>query len=208
MRAVACLLTFCCLFPVAVWAGPSPAGVMGNINTPSADVLRPGQIAAGLYAVQDGVVSQVAAAPLQGLELGVAWLPEGNGYASAARLDLKTSLLSEAIMLPGVVIGVEDVTGERERSPYMAVSKTGPMGFRLHLGVGGGRFDGVFAALEKTYRPSRHRHAKKFAPTTLLLEYDGRDMNYGARVDVGDGVKIEGGYRQHGQWYAGVSVMR
>ena len=208
MRLEACLVAVCLFFPAAAAAGPSPSGVMGNINTPSADVLRPGQVAAGVYGVQHGVVAQVAAAPLSGVELGIAWLPQGDGLAAATRLDVKTSLLAEAIMLPGVVFGVEDVTDERERSPYMAVSKTGPLGFRLHLGVGGGRFDGAFATLEKTFRPSRHRQAKKFAPTTLLLEYDGRDFNYGARAEVGKGVKLEGGYRQQEQWYVGLSVMK
>ena len=122
------------------------------------------------------------------------------------RLDIKTTLLSEAILLPGVVLGLEDVTNERKTSPYLAMSKTGPWGFRLHAGVGGGRFDGAFATLEKTFRPSRHPYAKQFAPTTLLMEYDGQQMNYGLRVEVNKGVKIEGG-RQHDKWYAGLSVL-
>ena len=188
------------------WAGPSPAGLMGNINTPSADMLRPGQYGVGFYAVEGGVLTMAAIAPVPGLELGVAGLPDCDGQASATRFDVKTMLLSEAILLPGVVLGVEDVANERERSPYMAISKTGPWGFRLHAGVGGGRFDGAYAAIEKTFRPSRHPHAKQFSPTTLLMEYDGRDMNYGVRVEVNKGVRLEGGW-QRDRWYAGLSVL-
>lgn len=188
------------------WAGPSPAGLMGNINTPSADVLRPGQFGLGFYAVEGGALDMVAVAPISGLELGVASLPENGGLDSGVRLDIKTTLLSEAILLPGVVLGLEDATNERETSPYLAMSKTGPWGFRLHAGVGGGRFNGTFATLEKTFHPSRHPHARQFAPTTLLMEYDGQQMNYGLRVEVDKGVRLEGG-RQHDKWYAGLSVL-
>lgn len=198
-----CLLS---TMTAVAWAGPSPSGLMGNINTPSADVLRPGQYGAGFYAVEGGVLSMAAVAPVSGLELGVVGLPNWDGHASTTRLDVKTTLLSEAILLPGVVLGIEDIMDERERSPYIAMSKTGPWGFRLHAGAGGGRFDGAFVALEKTFRPSRHSHARQFAPTTLLVEYDGQQMNYGVRVAVSKGVKLEGG-RLHDKWYAGLSVL-
>ena len=206
MRTLAWLVCFLCIAGNA-WAGPSPSGVMGNINTPSADVLRVGQFGAGVYAIDGGVLSMAAIAPISGLELGVASMPAWNGQAAATRLDVKTTLLSEAILLPGIVLGVEDVTDERERSPYLAISKTGPWGFRLHVGAGAGRFNGPFATLEKTFRPSHHPRTRQFAPTTLLMEYDGSDMNYGLRVEVGKGVKFEGG-RQHDRWYAGLSVLQ
>lgn len=206
--AVAVLLGCCWLSTVTAvaWAGPSPDGMMGNISTPSADVLRPGQYGVGFYAVNGGVLTMAAVAPIRGVELGIAELPSRGEQSSITRVDIKTTLLSEAILLPGVVLGVEDATNEWERSPYIAVSKTGPWGFRLHTGVGGGRFDGAFAAVEKTFRPSRHPHARKFAPTTLLLEYDGHDMNYGVRVEVGRGIKLESG-RLNDKWYAGLSVL-
>ena len=207
MRTIAVLMGCLCVCMTSVaWAGPSPFGLMGNINTPSADVLRPGQFGVGFYAVEGGSLAMAAVSPVSGLELGVASLPENSGRDSGMRLDIKTTLLSEAILLPGVVLGLEDVTNERETSPYLAMSKTGPWGFRLHAGVGGGRFNGAFATLEKTFRPSRHPYAKQFAPTTLLMEYDGQHMNYGLRVEVNKGVKIEGG-RQHDKWYAGLSVL-
>lgn len=198
-----CLLS---TMTAVAWAGPSPSGLVGNINTPSADVLRPGQYGIGLYAVEGGVLSMAAVSPISGLELGLVEMPAWDGRPSATRLDVKTTLLSEAILLPGVVLGMEDVTNERESSPYIAMSKTGPWGFRLHAGAGGGRFDGAFAALEKTFRPSRHPNARQFAPTTLLVEYDGRRMNYGMRVELSKGIKLEGG-RLHDKWYAGLSIL-
>ena len=96
MRTLAWLFCFLCITGNA-WAGPSPSGVMGNINTPSADVLRVGQFGAGVYAIDGGVLSMAAIAPMPGLELGVAGLPAWNGQAAATRLDVKTTLLSEAI---------------------------------------------------------------------------------------------------------------
>ena len=84
-------------------------------------------------------------------------------------------------------------------------SKALPFGFRIHAGVGSGRYDGMFGAIEKTINPvSVITGNNCFPATTLIAEYDGRTMNYGARLSIVPGLKLDGGWRNH-QIYFGLN---
>ena len=104
-----------------------------------------------------------------------------------------------------VAAGVEDIAAQRQRSFYAVASKALPFGFRLHAGFGNGRFDGVFAALEKTLNPvSVVKGNNTFPATTLIVEFDGHTTNYGARVSIIPGLKLDAGWRNH-EAYFGLS---
>ncbi|VBB09264.1 exopolysaccharide biosynthesis protein ybjh [Lucifera butyrica] len=196
----------CCLLLVSatVWAAPSTNGSTGLINTPSADVLREGQFSAGYYHLKAGGVGVFDFGMGHNWEIGVA----GFRYDSAANrtyLNAKFALAPETVFTPGLAIGVEDIAQDGQRTVYAAASKALPFGFRIHAGIGNGRYDGVFAGIEKTINPvSVLSGNNTFPATTLIAEYDGHYMNYGARLSVVPGMKLDAGWRQH-DFYIGMS---
>lgn len=198
-----CIVVFLLIFTGAgvVNAAPSVMGATGLIQNPTADVLRTGQVAAGYYHLDEGRVGIVTANILPKLEVGVAGFRYDTTESKNA-VNFKWSLASEAVLTPGLALGVEDVAGTSQRSFYAAASKTLPFGFRLHAGVGNGRFDGVFAGLEKTINPvSMFTGTSTFPTTTLIIEFDGKQMNYGARVAILPGFKVDAGWRSHSPYY-------
>jgi hypothetical protein len=192
----------------AAYAAPSVNGSTGQINNPSADVLREGQFAAGYYHLKDGGAGVFDIGLLPNLELGVAGFRYDDSHANKTYVNAKLGLLPETVLTPGVSVGIEDVAGERSRSYYAVASKALPFGFRIHAGVGNGRFDGPFAALEKTINPiSAITGSNTFPATTLIAEFDGHRMNYGARVSIVPGLKVDAGWRDHSAYF-GISFTR
>ena len=196
-----------CLFlPALAYAAPSMSGSTGMIRIPAADVLRSGHLSAGYYGWQDNGVAVVGAGLIKGMEISAAapWRKLGS---DSWQMNVKWNLNQEALLYPAVAIGVEDVAGVERRSYYGVISKTLPYGFRLHLGAGGGRFDGVFFAVEKVLNPTslRKRH-RGFPVTTVIVEMDGAKMNYGARLALARGVRLDCGWlgREH-RYFWGVS---
>lgn len=185
-------------------AAPSINGSTGLINTPSADVLREGQFSLGYYNTNEGAVGIFNTNIAPKLEIGVAGFRYDN-ESDKNYLNAKFSLLPETVLSPGLAIGVEDVTDKTERSYFAVASKGLPLGFRIHAGVGNGRYDGLFAGIEKTINPvSILTGNSTFPATTLIAEYDGRDMNYGARMSIIPGLKLDAGWR-HDKTYVGVT---
>ena len=192
---------------VPVYAAPSINGSTGLINTPSADVLREGEFSLGYHHLKDGGAGSFNLSLGNNLEIGLA----GFRYDSDSNKDNKTllnakfSLAPETVLTPGLAIGVEDIGGKDKRTFYAAASKALPFGFRLHAGVGDGRYDGVFAAIEKTINPvSVLTGNNVFPATTLIAEWDGDRMNYGARMSIVPGLKLDAGWR-HSETYFGLS---
>jgi len=106
------------------------------------------------------------------LEIGVAGFrydhQDNENYVNA-----KFSILSESVLNPGLTVGIEGVANIRERSAYAVASKALPFGFRMHVSAGNGRFDGVFAGIEKNLNPiSVLTGNNVFPETTLIAEYD------------------------------------
>ncbi|MBP2645314.1 MAG: protein of unknown function rane lipoprotein [Firmicutes bacterium] len=185
-------------------AAPSINGTTGLINNPSADVLRPGQFSVGYYNLTEGGTGVFSMNVAPKLELGVAGFRADHHADSTTTLNVKFGLVSETVLTPGIALGVEDVANERERSIYAAASKALPFGLRVHAGVGNGRYNGLFAAVEKTVNPLVFSGNGMFPATTLIAEYDGKHMNFGARMSVVPGLKVDGGWRD-AKWYVGVS---
>ncbi len=190
-----------------VYAAPSLNGSTGLINTPTADVLQPGQFSLGYHHLKDGGSGSLNLNLANNLEIGVA----GFRYDSESNRDNKTlfnakyALVPETVLTPGLSVGVEDLGNQDKRTFYAAASKALPFGFRLHAGVGDGRYDGVFAAIEKTINPVNVLTGNNMFPaTTLIAEWDGDRMNYGARMAIVPGLKLDAGWR-HNQTYFGLS---
>ncbi|BBB91561.1 MAG TPA: YjbH domain-containing protein [Methylomusa anaerophila] len=204
---LAALCTLCTAVPV--YAAPSINGSTGLINTPSADVMREGQFSLGYYHLQDGGVGTFNTQLMRNLEIGVAGFRYDNSSAKENQtyFNAKLNLAPETVLTPGLSVGVEDITNEDERSYYAAASKALPFGFRIHAGVGNGRYDGMFASLEKTINPIAITGSDMFPATSLIAEWDGKRMNYGARMSIVPGLKVDAGIRNH-DTYFGISFTR
>lgn len=175
-------------------AAPSQTGTTGLIRTPTADVLRTGQYAAGYFGWQDQGRGVLAASPVKGLELSGAALWR-NGSPDSGPVNAKIALLPEELLLPGLALGIEDIAGVSRRSVYGVISKSLPFGFRIHIGTGTGRFDGMFGAVEKVLNPVSVKGGKSgFPVTSLLVEMDGQKMNYGLRLRLDRGLRLDCGY--------------
>lgn len=189
---------------VPVFAAPSVNGPTGLINNPTADVLRDGQISLGYYNLKNGGVGSFNTNIAPNLEIGVAGF-RYDGQDNENYVNAKFSLVRETVLTPGFSIGAEDIAGRSQRSVYAVASKGLPFGFRIHAGTGNGRFNGVFAGIEKTINPlSIITGNNAFPATTLIAEYDGKDMNYGARLSIVPGLKLDAGVRNHDS-YIGIS---
>lgn len=182
-------------------AASSTGGSTGVIDTPTADVVREGNFFAGYYRLEEGNVYSLGANAAKNLEVSFS-SQENEPKGRASYFNAKYALKQEGILLPGIAIGVDDLGGREERSVYAVMSKALPLGFRIHLGYGNGRYDGAFYALEKRIMPAVA--AGTFPDTSLLVEYDGRAMNYGLRVSLASGFKINAGWRDK-ETYVGLT---
>jgi len=192
------------LTTVPALAAPSINGSTGLINNPTADVLRPGQISLGYYHLKNGGAGSFNTNVAPNLELAVAAFRE-DGQNNKNYFNAKFAVMPETVLTPGLAIGIEDIANSHQRSPYAVASKALPFGFRIHAGTGGGRFNGVFAGIEKTINPiSIITGNNAFPATTLIAEYDGKTMNYGARLAIIPGLKLDAGLRNH-DGYFGIS---
>ncbi|HIU63852.1 MAG TPA: YjbH domain-containing protein [Candidatus Avacidaminococcus intestinavium] len=170
-------------------------GMSGVINTPSAYVRSMGHFGLTYQYTNDYRAWGGNIAVLPSLEISYShWEPEG-----ASDFDLvnaKFMVLPETVASPAVSIGVEDLTDERRRSGFVALSKAGPWGLALHAGVGTGRYRDGYIALEKQFKLN-----SDVLNLGVALEYDGEDMNYGLFVPVGKLVRAEAGMRNE-KFYA------
>ena len=108
---------------------------------------------------------------------------------------MKYVLLSETVLTPGLAVGINDLTGKSERSTFAVVSKGLPLGFRVHAGIGSGDFEKGFVALEKNITPLLG--ANVFPSTTLLVEYNDNNINYGMRMSIVPDLKLNLGRSDH-----------
>lgn len=200
------LYAFCALLlstaTATAAAAPSFSGSTGLINTPSADSLRKGQFSLGYHDLKDQKVGTFSLNILSNVEVGVARHSPDIG-SDQTLFNAKWSIAPETVATPGLAVGVEGL-GDGRRSAYAVASKGLPFGLRLHAGVGNGRFDGAFGALEMTLNPVGVTGSNTFPATTLIAEYDGDSMNYGARLSIVTGVKLEAGWRDS-ETYIGAS---
>ena len=114
-------------------------------------------------------------------------------------LSAKYQLIAESVLTPAVAVGIEDIGDKLDRAGYVAATKEGPWGFRGHVGIGTGRFQNGFIAMEKQFKVN-----SDVLNLSLALEYDGHHFNYGATLPVGKLVQAEIGMRSN-DLYAGVN---
>jgi hypothetical protein len=203
MKKIVAALLFLGMFGVAFTANAAPAftGSTGMINTPSADVLKPGQISLGAYTRKDVLFGSIGANVAPNLELSFS--ASNKKSFGTNSLNAKYALVDETILSPGLAVGVEDIAGDKERSWYASMSKGLILGMRLHAGYGSGQYDGFFAALEKSISPVS---IGGIGETKLILEWDSHHLNYGIRVAVAPGLKVDAGVKRH-HGYLGVSFV-
>lgn len=203
-KIIAAVAAMVSLTAGTAWAAPSLNGSTGVIDTPNAYTLPTGGFSLGYYDLKGAKTGSIIIGVAPRVEVGVAgFRPDGGSTDSM--VNAKISLLPETLVTPGVAVGVEDIADQRQRSAYAAVSKGLPFGFRINAGVGNGRYDGGFASLEKTINPVGFlTGGNTFPATTLIAEYDGRHMNYGARLSIVPGLKVDAGWRDH-DFYVGAS---
>lgn len=194
-----CLLTI--FLTTAAVAAPSMNGSTGNINTPSADVLRPGQFDVGYYHLDAMQDSSFATYLAKNWELSAVNHKPQKGEANE-QVNLKYALKQEGVLTPGLAIGVEDLAGKQDRTFYAVASKGLPLGIRLHVGVGNGRYDGAFAGIEKRLIPLARGGI--FPDMSVIAENDGHHMNYGLRLALSPGLKASAGWLD-GKPFVGVT---
>jgi hypothetical protein len=176
-----------------VWAAPSFQGYSGLINIPTADSLDAGEYNLAGFAQQgdhnDKAIGTANVGLLAGLEMGVAY-EKIEGESGETLLNGKFNFMSEGMVRPEIAVGVADISDRLDMSPYFVMSKslTGPLNVlhkeiinpRLHLGVGSGRFDGVFGGVSVGIG--------KIA--SLMVEHDSDQMNAGLRFNVSPAVQV------------------
>ena len=174
-------------------AAPTLQGSTGLANVVSADVLPGQSFSIGRYN-RPGEKNDVVIFGLgQALEVGALhWTTREQG--AAVRWNVKWALAQEKVLRPGIAIGVEDVGAQERRTTYAVASKGLPFGLRLHVGLGNGRYHGLFGALEAPLLPQ----------TKLLLEQDGRQWGAGVRVSLGPDFRLDAGHYA-GKTYVGGS---
>ncbi len=172
-------------------AALSPQGSTGLINTPTADLAIADSIHISAYGFHGGWSRSAAFGAANRWEIGAAHIRNADG-APYTSIQIKYALRREGVLTPGLAAGMEDAFDERERSFYLAASKGLPFGMRLHVGIGSGRYDGVFASLEKRLIPGVRG---AFPTTDFIMESDGHRMNYGVRLALRTNLKLQTGLR-------------
>ena len=182
------------LLTVPAYAAPSLSGSTGMIRVPTADSLRLGQFSAGYYYGRDQGTAVAALGLPAGLEVSAA-VPWNHGVPDQWNVNAKFNLTPEALLIPALAIGVEDIGDQTRRSFYGVMSKALPFGLRLHVGAGTGRFEGLFGAVEKVLNPtSIRKKTTGFPVTSLIVEMDGYKMNYAARLRLAHGLRLDAGW--------------
>ncbi len=198
MRKRFCLLV--CALAIAVIASssalaiPSFRGYTGLVVIPTADALGQGAWNAGIFFedVSSGTVNDIIAnygiAP--GLEVGFDRFRWDDDSDAKTLINAKYAFLPETVGRPGVAAGVSDITDELEATVYVVGSKslTSTLGTyngeiitpRIHVGFGGGRFDGLFAGLS-TYLGNRIQ---------VMAEWDSRNVQVGGRFRFTPGLTV------------------
>ena len=171
----------------SAWADPSLVGPTGLLRIPTADTLGMLQWNAGATQVWAGsgpdesyVYANIGLLPK--LEIGATRLEFEDQQAETV-LNAKYRFLG----LPGQITlaaGIIDITDQIDQSAYAVVSHelggglvsphgqfTMPV---LHVGIGGGGFDGLFGGLSVTVG----------GKADVMAEYDGQEFNFGVRYPL------------------------
>lgn len=176
------------------FSAPSFLGYSGLITTPTTDALNDEEYSLGAYGmgIESGVDSTIYFANFgleEGLEVGFTRIkPDGGGGSTF--VNAKYRIKEETEAHPAFAAGVVDFTGDEKTTAYLVMSKAftwegmtryGEINApQLHIGVGGGMFDGIFGGV-----------SVGLGDRILLMgEYDTSDYNFGVRLAVTPQVKV------------------
>lgn len=196
------------LLSAPAFAAPSITGATGEINTPAADTLNDGQWSVGYYHLKDGGVGNFNLNVVSHVEVGVSGFryDSSSSNSNSTLINAKWGVLPESAISPGIAVGMEDISNQVQRTSYAVASKSLPFGFKVNAGIGNGMYHGGFASVEETINPIGFiTGSDTFPATTFIAEYDGKYMNYGARLSLISGAKLDLGWRDH-QIYVGASI--
>lgn len=197
------------------WSAPSFRGYTGLVVVPTADTLDEGEFNLGLMTegIDDFDANDMFMnyGPNDGLEIGFNSFQPLNGDDRETLLNAKYRLMPETEDRAGVAFGLIDATDEIQSTAYAVASKSLARGLsvfdndvtnlRGHIGIGGGRLDGLFVGLSA------------FAGNRAMfsIEYDSKDTNIGFRFTPVRGVRLHAGWFDVGggdDFGAGVSFSR
>lgn len=118
--------------------------------------------------------------------------------------NIKYQFVKETAITPAIAFGVLDFSDKYGRNAYIAGTKQLPViDARLTVGTYQKGDNKVFASVEKTF--SLMPGGKNLFPsTTLKVEYDSEDVNYGISLATITGLKIDAGSRS-GHGYVGAT---
>lgn len=209
MKRISILILAMCMLSGMASAAPSFLGTTGLIFVPNDVVLRAGDFSANLHALNldtNPTVLGVNVGVTENLEIGLARVdPDMPGEDIDTALNAKYGILDETGSRPSLTVGVVDAGGNLDPNGdagfYFVLGKnltpaaTGISGepappIRGYLGIGGGIYDGLFAAAEWTFSPK----------ATLIVEFlDGISVkhiesedsvfNAGVRFAIAGGVR-------------------
>jgi len=177
------------------WCLPSFNGYSGLFYVPTAEVLPANSWSVGAFSVDlDEVFPDrycFSYGLPGGMELNVIkYVPDDEEEETL--LSGKYQIFPETKDKPALAVGVFDVTEERETTVYLVASRTLSDSFEVrkrrvfetigHIGVGGGRLEGIFAGVEFVLAPSFR----------VIGEYDTDDFNIGIKILANDKLAITG----------------
>ncbi len=210
---------------LAATAGSLPFARAGLLDAPTATLLRHTEVAAGLgfsaYSYENADSTSESDFSLGGhvefglldrVQLGVTYL--GAGGISG---QFRVLALRESITRPGIALGIENLTGEKNYdffegdsglapyphdqnlSGYVVITKNldylARVPLMLNLGWGTGRFvqelddDGIASPIPGLFfAVETHPHPS----VSVALEWDGRDLNLGGHYAINRSVHVRG----------------
>ncbi|MEG6586849.1 YjbH domain-containing protein [Dendrosporobacter sp. 1207_IL3150] len=181
-------------------------GGTGVINTPHAIALDKGGFSISYHDLTGSQTLTQANIGIGGnLEIGVTSF-NLNKDDEATYGNLKYQFLKETIATPALAIGVVDISDKYGRNAYIVGSKNLPViDTKVSIGMYQKGDNKAFASVEKTFTPLLGSK-NLFPSTTLKVEYDGEDTNFGASIATVPGLKIDIGSR-NGHGYAGATYV-
>ncbi len=164
-----------------VSADNSIFGPTGLLRVPSADVVSAPGVVGSVYFVNDlATAAAVNVGLLPNVEITPGWV-DPDGGDSSLMLSGKWQIWGEERGRPALAVGLIDATDEFDSTLYGVVQKGfsfGQTGVNVMAGVGTRRafLDGFFCGAEFMLRDG----------VSAMVEYDGEDVNIGARWAVAD----------------------
>jgi hypothetical protein len=175
---VALFVSIGLLFVCGVALAKGAMGGTGLFNIPSADVVGTGGLTLGYRQWGGDGLATLNYGFLDNLEVGASTLnPQEGGTELLGHVKLQ--LAPEDRDMPALAVGLQ---GD---SYYVAASKELYHGLRGHVGLGSGRFDGLFMGASVVLNPvsiTTDKNSWSLPVATVMAEYDGEHPNVGLKL--------------------------